>query len=100
MVTRHCSLGQSVFSTSGPMKIRLSLLSALLVAYGTQASTPIVIPGPMGSSQFGRRVITLPNGNFVVVDDAASQSAAGAGAVYLYSPSGDCIPRLEILSAP
>ncbi len=53
------------------------------------AQTDIV--GPTGSVSFGASVAVLPNGNIVVTDPDASDVAAKAGAVYLYTPNGALI---------
>src|SRR5439155_24592365 len=61
----------------------LFLVSAALSCF---ANDRIVINGPPGSTAFGSKVYTLPNGNFVVIDPnfTPSSTAPGAGAVYLY----------------
>ena len=47
-----------------------------------------VITGPAGSGQFGKRVVFLPSGDFVVSDPGYDAGAvADVGAVYLYSGS-------------
>ncbi len=53
------------------------------------------VPGPSGSRAFGTSVAVLPNGNVVVTDPDWSGTASNAGAVYLYSPSGELISALR-----
>ncbi len=70
-----------------------ALLSAISVA---SISAPQVdVPGPSGSRAFGTSVTVLPNGNIVVTDPDWSGTAPRAGAVYLYSHSGQMISALR-----
>lgn len=53
-----------------------------------------LLPTPAGSQRFGKDVVFLPNGNFVVTDPQWSANVEAAGAVYLYSPTGVMLSRL------
>lgn len=57
-----------------------TLLVVLLLSGGALASSQIDIPGPAGSVEFGKTVLTLSTGNIVVTDPSFNSSA---GAVYL-----------------
>jgi hypothetical protein len=54
------------------------------------AAAQIDIVGPTGSDEFGRQVLLLPNGNFVVTDPFFDEpgGAADVGAVHLYQRDG------------
>jgi hypothetical protein len=66
--------------------VSAALLGVMLLgALSLLAATQTDIVGPAGSSQFGRRVVTLPNGNFVVTDPGYDTgSIFDVGAVYVY----------------
>ena len=74
---------------------------ALLLARADAAQ--VVVNGPPGSGEFGRAVVTLPNGNFVATDPlfdlAGVPPIVDAGAVYLYRPDGTLISTLHGSSA-
>ncbi len=75
------------------------LLSLLFVQpLYAQTRTQIDIPAPAGSEHFGEAVVTLANGNFVVVDTRydASPSATDVGAVSLYN--GDTLALISRLT--
>ncbi len=67
---------------------RLSTLAAVLLLLSATFvfATQTELPGPAGSSLFGKSVTVLSNGNFVVTDPSYSipGGAAKVGAVYLY----------------
>ena len=69
---------------STTIAVLLALISGLLL----QRVAPVLagagtdILGPVGSVQFGKRVVALPNGNIVVLDPGYN---GDAGAVYLYN---------------
>jgi trimeric autotransporter adhesin len=74
--------------------VRLAVVALLLGAAGATslggpravAGTSFDVIGPTGSGEFGRRVLVLSNGNFVVSDPLYSLGATSAvGAVYLYN---------------
>ncbi|AVP96997.1 hypothetical protein C7S18_07215 [Ahniella affigens] len=56
-----------------------------------------VITGPAGSGKFGKDVVVLPNGNFVVLDPEFDLNAGAidVGAVYLYRADGVLISTLR-----
>jgi len=75
---------------------RIFFAALFALASATLGAAQFDIHGPAGSAAFGRWVTALPNGNIVVVDPSA---LANAGAVYLYSTSGNLISTLTGSSA-
>lgn len=69
----------------------------LLFFAGTLQAAQFTIDGPAGSGEFGSRVVTLPNGNIVVIDPGfdAPGPITDVGAVYLYAPDGTLISTLH-----
>src|SRR3990172_7765035 len=79
------SRSKPIFNIFTLFALLASLLgSAVTVtpAYALQTD----INGPVGSGEFGTKIMALPNGNFVVTDPTYSIpiGAANVGAVYLY----------------
>ena len=72
------------------------LIAAVCLAVPDARGQELSIPGPTGSGRFGEKVYSLPNGNFVVVDQ--QYSAPGpinqVGAVYLYDSDANLISIL------
>lgn len=73
-------------------------LFIFLITFSIKGAIKINISGPAGSGFFGTKIVTLPNGNFVVTDPTfditTPQFIADAGAVYLYNESGGLISTL------
>jgi Repeat of unknown function (DUF5650) len=71
------------------------LIFCVLQLETSAVSNTIDIVGPSGSWYFGRTVLALPNGNFVIIDPAySSDHGSFLGAVYLYNPRGELISTL------
>jgi hypothetical protein len=68
-----------------------------LLAAGSAVAAQRVIDGPPGSQTFGRRVVVLPNGHFVVSDPLfdASAQLRDVGAVYHHAADGRLISTLR-----
>lgn len=67
---------------------------ALAMAWPAAAAQQFVT-GPSGSEAFGRRVLVLPNGNFVVADPLFDAGGLqDVGAVHLYRPDGERVASL------
>ncbi|MBA3470509.1 MAG: hypothetical protein H0T53_12795, partial [Herpetosiphonaceae bacterium] len=66
--------------------ILMVVLSLVLWQARPVAALGTDIVGPLGSDEFGKAVIVLPNGNLVVTDPSYDQGATpNVGAVYLYN---------------
>ena len=87
-----------------PASFRIFIfISTILVSFSAQAAIQVDINAPVSNGTFGDSVAALPNGNVVVTDptyDVTSpQLIVDAGAVFLYSPSGELISRITGNSA-
>ncbi|MBL9117997.1 MAG: hypothetical protein JNJ83_23515 [Verrucomicrobiaceae bacterium] len=69
----------------------------LLSAGGCLGLTVRELYGPAGSGEFGRHLLVLKNGNFVVTDPLYDRAGGitDAGAVYLFRPDGTLINRIQ-----
>lgn len=72
-------------------------LCACIIASAFVSASQVVIDGPPGSGFFGRSVVLLPNGNFVIFDPNFDEpgGAADVGALHLYNQSGTLISTLR-----
>ncbi len=70
---------------------------SLHLVFSEASAAQIDITGPLGSSEFGKQVHLLANGNFVVADPGfdAPGGAADVGAVSLYRADGGLIYTLR-----
>lgn len=76
---------------SGAIGALMALVMLSLSASDVPAAQ-VDIVGPAGSQKFGTSVTVLPNGNIVVTDPQATIGGViRAGAVHLYSPTGELI---------
>ncbi len=72
-------------------KNKILIICFLAIASITTAQTTH-IDGPAGSVRFGYRLLVLPNGNYVVVDNEYTDGiTAGIGAVHVYNGSNHTI---------
>lgn len=80
---------------------RHGVIAAFSVALaGPAAGAQQVVEGPVGSGAFGRKVMLLPNGNFVVADPLYdAPGVQDVGAVHLYRPDGVRLSTLTGSSA-
>ncbi len=63
----------------------LVFIFVVFLSLPVRSATQIEINGPTGSGLFGSNIVTLPNGNLVVIDPTFDSSAINIGAVYLYN---------------
>jgi len=76
---------------------RIGLVAGVLLLTGAAEAAQFTLNGPAGSGEFGRSVTFLPNGNLVVTDPLfdAPGPISDAGAVRLYSPTGNLLSTLR-----
>jgi len=76
--------------------LRVALCLAAIFYCAGAGAAQVLLSGPTGTETFGRTVIALPNGNFVVTDPLfdAPGPIADVGAAFLYRPGGELISTL------